>query len=88
MKKIAIIGMGKMGSKYAKMILENQELGYILVASTRINNENGEEKQCACQIKYSRDGSPESQAYVWPEQCYQLPQKLILLSVYASFLNL
>ena len=42
MKKIAIIGMGKMGSKYAKMILENQELGYILVASTRINNENGE----------------------------------------------
>jgi predicted dehydrogenase len=42
MKKIAIIGMGKMGSKYAKMVLENQELGYILVASTRINNENGE----------------------------------------------
>lgn len=29
-------------------------------------------KKCACQIKYSREGSPESQAYVWPEQCYQL----------------
>ena len=40
MKKIAIIGMGKMGSKYAKMILENQELDFELVASTRINEEN------------------------------------------------
>lgn len=29
-------------------------------------------KKCAAQIKYSREGSPESQAYVWPEQCYQL----------------
>ena len=42
MKKIAIVGMGKMGSKYAKMILEKQELGFILTASTRINNENAE----------------------------------------------
>ena len=39
MKNIAIIGMGKMGSKYAKMILEDKNLGYNLVASTRINNE-------------------------------------------------
>ena len=29
-------------------------------------------KTCAAQIKYSKEGSPESQAYVWPEQCYQL----------------
>ena len=27
---------------------------------------------CACQIKYTKEGSPENQAYVWPEQCYQL----------------
>ena len=40
MKKIAIIGMGKMGSKYAKMILENKELGYMLVATTRIREKN------------------------------------------------
>ena len=26
----------------------------------------------ACQIKVTKEGSPESQAYVWPEQCYQL----------------
>lgn len=31
---------------------------------------NGE--TCACQIKYVRDGAPEAQAYVWPEQCYQI----------------
>ena len=29
-------------------------------------------KTCAAQIKFSKEGSPESQAYVWPEQCYQL----------------
>ncbi len=40
MKKIAIIGMGKMGSKYAKMILEDKNLGYELVASTRIREKN------------------------------------------------
>jgi len=40
MKRIAIIGMGKMGSKYAKMILDDKNLGYILVASTRIRENN------------------------------------------------
>lgn len=35
--------------------------------------ENGETKTCACQIKYSKEGTDEdSQAYVWPEQTYNL----------------
>ncbi|MCR5349907.1 MAG: Gfo/Idh/MocA family oxidoreductase [Acholeplasmatales bacterium] len=40
MKNIAIIGMGKMGSKYAKMILEDESIGFKLVASTRIREKN------------------------------------------------
>lgn len=37
MKKIAIIGMGDMGIKYAEMILNN-DLGFLLVASTRVKD--------------------------------------------------
>lgn len=34
---------------------------------------DGTVKTCACQIKYSKEGSEEeSQAYVWPEQAYEL----------------
>lgn len=34
---------------------------------------DGATKTCACQIKYSKEGSEEeSQAYVWPEQAYEL----------------
>lgn len=37
-----------------------------------IKDDNGNDLKCNCQIKYSPEGTPESQAYVWPEQCYQL----------------
>lgn len=40
MKNVAIIGMGKMGSKYARMILNDKEIGLNLVASTRIRGKN------------------------------------------------
>ena len=40
MKNIAIIGMGKMGSKYAKLILSDENIGFKLVASTRIREKN------------------------------------------------
>ena len=40
MKNVAIIGMGKMGSKYAKMILNDKSIGLKLVASTRIREKN------------------------------------------------
>ncbi len=40
MKNVAIIGMGKMGSKYAKMILTDPSIGLNLVASTRIREKN------------------------------------------------
>ncbi len=36
MKNVAIIGMGKMGSKYAKMILSDSTIGFNLVAITRV----------------------------------------------------
>lgn len=29
-------------------------------------------KTCNCQIKYTVEGSPEQQAYIWPEQMYKL----------------
>lgn len=40
MKRVAIIGMGKMGSKYAHMILNDKSIGLELVASTRIRDKN------------------------------------------------
>ncbi len=40
MKNVAIIGMGKMGSKYAKMILEDESIGFNLVATTRCREKN------------------------------------------------
>ncbi len=38
MVKLAIIGMGDMGSKYAKWILQSSDLGFTLVAATRIKD--------------------------------------------------
>ena len=40
MLNIAIIGMGGMGSKYAKMLLENKDLGFNVVAVTRVKGKN------------------------------------------------
>ena len=40
MINVMIIGMGKMGSKYAKMILSDKNIGLNLVATTRIRGEN------------------------------------------------
>ena len=40
MNKLAIIGMGDMGSKYAKMIFEDRNLGYEIVATTRVKGNN------------------------------------------------
>ena len=40
MKNVAIIGMGKMGSKYAKMILTDKDINMKLVATTRIRGKN------------------------------------------------
>lgn len=40
MKNVAIIGMGKMGSKYAKMIKNDESIGLNLVASTRVRGKN------------------------------------------------
>lgn len=40
MKNVAIIGMGKMGSKYARMIITDKELNMKLVASTRVRGKN------------------------------------------------
>lgn len=40
MNKLAIIGMGDMGSKYAKMIFEDKSLGYEIVAITRVKGKN------------------------------------------------
>ena len=40
MLNIAIIGMGGMGSKYAKMLFENKGLGFNVVAVTRVKGKN------------------------------------------------
>ena len=40
MKNVMIIGMGKMGSKYAKMILTDKSIGLNLVAATRVRGKN------------------------------------------------
>lgn len=40
MKNVAIIGMGKMGSKYAKMMVNDKGIGLNLVASTRVRGKN------------------------------------------------
>lgn len=33
---------------------------------------DGNEKRCACQIKYSAEGTPDAQSYIWPEQAFEL----------------
>ena len=40
MINLAIIGMGLMGSKYAKMLFENPDLGFKVKACTRVKGEN------------------------------------------------
>ncbi len=42
MNKLAIIGMGDMGSKYAKLIFEDESIGYKIVATTRCHGANFE----------------------------------------------
>lgn len=58
-------------SKKNKKYFKFRELYYTINDYDENRHVSGT-KKCACQIKYSREGSPESQAYVWPEQCYQL----------------
>lgn len=58
-------------SKKNKKYFKFRELYYTINDYDSSGHVSGT-KKCACQIKYSREGSPESQAYVWPEQCYQL----------------
>lgn len=40
MINLAIIGMGQMGAKYAKMLYENKDLGYKITAITRVKGKN------------------------------------------------
>lgn len=58
------------GETTNKGILSKSQPTYFKFRDLRYTLDGG--KTCAAQIKYSKEGSPESQAYVWPEQCYQL----------------